>query len=189
MSDQLQIIVRELKDNVSVIASSADSFILSSDKIGKSVEESNSTVKEVHEGTQVTLKETEDVHIASKKTSESAKKGLKSATDLQEKMDLIDSSIIASSMKIKELDNKSQEIGKIVQTISEISEQTNLLSLNAAIEAARAGETGRGFAVVAEEIRKLADATGTATKHITNLIGAVQGEIEDSMDNIEKKFC
>lgn len=74
---------------------------------------------------------------------------------------------------------KSKEIGQIVDVITGIAGQTNLLALNAAIEAARAGEQGRGFAVVAEEVRKLAEQSGTAATRITGLIGSIQQQIEN----------
>src|SRR5207237_1331175 len=67
---------------------------------------------------------------------------------------------------IKRLGESSQEIGEIVQLISDITEQTNVLALNAAIQAASAGEAGRGFTVVAEEVQRLAERSGEATKHI-----------------------
>lgn len=78
---------------------------------------------------------------------------------------------------IKRLGESSQQIGKIVTSISQIAAQTNLLALNATIEAARAGEQGLGFAVVAEEIRKLADRSGSATEEISEIVEQIRSEI------------
>lgn len=88
----------------------------------------------------------------------------------------VEEKAITTAHLVDELGARSQEIGAIVDTISDLAGQTNLLALNAAIEAARAGEQGRGFAVVAEEVRKLAEQSATAAQQIANLIGRIQDD-------------
>jgi len=96
-------------------------------------------------------------------------------------MEKIASATRTVSEKMSSLAHRSEEIGKVVNVIQEISEQTNLLALNAAIEAARAGEHGRGFAVVAGEVRRLAERTKSATEEIAGTIRSIQEETRDTM--------
>ncbi len=90
----------------------------------------------------------------------------------------------STSSKVEQLDKATQGIGKVTETITEISEQTNLLALNATIEAARAGESGKGFAVVAGEIKELARQTADATQEIKGMIEEVQLTTKDTLTEI-----
>lgn len=101
-------------------------------------------------------------------------------------MDGIREHIQETSKRIKRLGESSQEIGEIVDLISDITEQTNVLALNAAIQAASAGEAGRGFSVVAEEVQRLAERSGEATKQIGALVKTIQSDTQDAVAAMEK---
>jgi len=94
--------------------------------------------------------------------------------------------VTASAVVVRRLGERSGEIGKIIDLISDIASQTNLLALNAAIEAARAGDQGRGFAVVSGEVRQLAERTGQATEQIRHTVEAMQLELDDAIDKMEQ---
>ena len=101
-------------------------------------------------------------------------------------MNDIRSQIQETSKRIKRLGESSLEIGEIVELISDITEQTNVLALNAAIQAASAGEAGRGFSVVAEEVQRLAERSGEATKQIEAIVKTIQADTQDAVAAMEK---
>jgi len=124
----------------------------------------------------------ETASMASRNSAEMANKGGAVMQSTAETMERIASATSTVAKKMDSLAHRSQEIGKVVNVIQEISEQTNLLALNAAIEAARAGEHGRGFAVVAGEVRRLAERTKGATEEIAGTIRSIQEETRETLE-------
>ncbi len=121
-----------------------------------------------------------------KVAAESAQKGAAMSRETIKGMENIKKTMDIASSKVNGLGEHSKEIGKIVEAIDDIADQTNLLALNAAVEAARAGEQGRGFAVVADEVRKLAERSQLATKEIADLISGIQNGVAETVAAMEK---
>ncbi|MFG6456786.1 methyl-accepting chemotaxis protein [Roseateles sp. BYS96W] len=121
-----------------------------------------------------------------RKSREAAEQGLSAMQNNIAGMNAIRDSIQETSKRIKRLGESSQEIGEITELISDITEQTNVLALNAAIQAASAGEAGRGFSVVAEEVQRLAERSGDATRRIAALVKTIQTDTHDAVAAMER---
>ncbi|MDO5654057.1 MAG: methyl-accepting chemotaxis protein, partial [Brachymonas sp.] len=120
------------------------------------------------------------------RSREAAEQGYKAVQDSIEGMNLLRDQIQDTSKRIKRLGESSQEISEMTELISDITEQTNVLALNAAIQAASAGEAGRGFSVVAEEVQRLAERSGEATKQIAALVKTIQTDTHDAVAAMER---
>ncbi|TCJ17215.1 methyl-accepting chemotaxis protein [Parasulfuritortus cantonensis] len=132
----------------------------------------------------VALNASDSAHVA-EQSLEFARKGGDSVRAAIAGMNAIRDQIQETSKRIKRLGESSQEIGEIVELIGDITEQTNVLALNAAIQAAAAGEAGRGFSVVAEEVQRLAERSGQATRRIGAIVKTIQTDTQDTINAME----
>lgn len=129
--------------------------------------------------------ETEEVSQEADQAAKKAEAGNLVVEKSVNQIHSVEEKVRTTAQLVDELGARSQEIGAIVDTISDLAGQTNLLALNAAIEAARAGEQGRGFAVVAEEVRKLAEQSATAAQQIADLIGRIQDDTSKAVASMD----
>jgi len=195
--------MQEMVTSIGQVANGAQELSLVVDSTAASIEQLSATIREVANkaeelasASEETLAATEEISSAIKEVEQSAKEsatlsekvkndastfGIASVEKTIEGIQNIKSSFDKTADYITKLGGRSDEIGKILSVIDEITDQTTLLALNAAILAAQAGEHGKGFSVVADEIKDLAERTSFSTREIAELIQAVQQEVKDAI--------
>lgn len=202
MNKNIKALIKKIADMAEQLAASSEELTASSEQSAQASNQVAISITEVAQGAENQLSlahkantvvdhisnairqvagNTEVVSNSAGETAGTARNGEASIKDAVTQMKTIEVKTNATATVIGELEDKSKQIGHIVEVISAIAGQTNLLALNAAIEAARAGEAGRGFAVVAEEVRKLAEQSQDAAKQITTLISEVQSKTDSAV--------
>jgi len=166
------------------VNSSSESVSTASEEMSASLEEISASTSEFASNAETLSSSSQTMAEINAKILSRAEEGNKAIEEAVNQMQVINNRVVELQEVIKEVDQRSNDIGKILGVITDIADQTNLLALNAAIEAARAGEQGRGFAVVAEEVRKLAEQSAGAAKEIGEMILATQEESKKALESM-----
>ncbi len=200
LTEQIQIASKSLKESSVMLAETAKHMTDATQQVSSSMTQTSKGAQiqaaKVDEMVRMLGEQTKSIYDvvqssqnaarASEDASDVAQRGSRSAEDALRRVTSLLNSVEETATAMNQLTHKSKEISQIVMIISNIAQQTNLLSLNAAIEAARAGEHGRGFAVVADEVRKLAEGSRRAAGQIQGLIESVEKDISESTHKMDQ---
>ena len=190
--EELGVLVRRINDAAGRVAAASEAAQKTSNELLVATERQSREIKQAGDNVldmaksmnQVSSEAMESAQVA-RHSLDAAQKGAEAVENSIKGMNEIREQIQETSKRIKRLGESSQEIGEIVELISDITEQTNVLALNAAIQAASAGEAGRGFTVVAEEVQRLAERSGEATKQIAAIVKTIQTDTQDAVSAME----
>ncbi|MDP3031789.1 MAG: methyl-accepting chemotaxis protein [Rhodocyclaceae bacterium] len=190
--EEMAVLVKQINESADQVAAASDStqetskqLLAASERQSREIQQTSAQVLEMADSmTAVSGNALESAKVAGQ-SLQAAQKGASAVENSIKGMNEIRGQIQETSKRIKRLGESSQEIGEIVELISDITEQTNVLALNAAIQAASAGEAGRGFTVVAEEVQRLAERSGEATKQIAAIVKTIQADTHDAVSAME----
>jgi len=168
------------------VANTLQDIVIAAEDASRESNSISSTSIQISAGVEEVAANAQSVTDNAKQAAQAARLGNEDVASCVQQMNFISSTVGSSAQAVKLLGDRSEQIGKIVESITAIADQTNLLALNAAIEAARAGEQGKGFAVVAEEVRKLAEESSRAAKEIAQLIKSIQKETINAVSSMQE---
>jgi twitching motility protein PilJ len=183
---QVQGTVARVADTTQQVEATSTELLAASDEQLREIRDTGEAVLQMASRIQRVSGQAQQSAEVARESLAAATSGLTAVLDTIGGMNTIREQIQETSKRIKRLGESSQEIGEITELISDITEQTNVLALNAAIQAASAGEAGRGFSVVAEEVQRLAERSGDATRQIAVLVKTIQTDTADAVIAMER---
>ncbi|MCG7410427.1 methyl-accepting chemotaxis protein [Paenibacillus sp. ACRRX] len=167
------------------VAASSNELAIGATEISEDIGSMSDSIKQIEQKVESYAHSTKEMNVRSALTIQLVDKGRTAVETQSEGMKRNIEATDHVAKTIDDLAHQTAGISKITRTISELAEQTNLLSLNASIEAARAGEHGLGFAVVAQEVRKLAEESSASTKEVFALVKGIESGIKQAISNIQ----